>query len=127
MEHLLRTERSSALACIVRYEYRGNGEFGTSEKYADAHALNATLTGSWYRHGARGGAQLLPGMVVLEAARESSSCSHVNDHTNLSAMLLPQALDEDTPMPEPGVLTIPQVIPLLNRAINAASDDDFDS
>jgi AraC-like DNA-binding protein len=122
--------RATSLAMLGRYEYSRHGNTEAMDKAFPAHVINVTTAGLWEFHGRTGRSAVFAGVVTLGMCGERYSCAHSDLHSNSNLILglSDAAIDRDVaPIFDAQVLTLPSVIPMLQRTLASESDAEFES
>lgn len=112
--------RVTPLTLIGSYTYSQCSKRRLDDKQWPNTAINVTTSGAWVFQGRSGRFVLHAGDVSVGAKNERFGCAHLPEspNTNLILGLCADAVDEDVPvMFERDVLHIPEIIPMIDRAI----------
>ena len=119
--------RSSALARLVKLECHA-AHVAAQEGEFDANVVVATLEGEWlFRCGCTQPAAIDPAWLVVGNGGDRFSCRHLQPTKALAVYLLPGAIDDETPLFSKKILKSNGIERLFSRALDGASEDDFDS
>jgi AraC-like DNA-binding protein len=127
---LLFPMRSTAFAMVSFYRYSQSTRSEIQEKRYPSHAINVTIGGAWEFRTTGGPVGIEPGIVTAGCVGDSYGCSHdqTRPNSNYVAGLSDAAVDPDVSLLfGRRIQRMPELIPLLERAVRCESDDDFDS